>query len=294
MDAVAGSADCGIHAQRLLVLTYPAIYLASQLALPYLSALRFFRMFGVAVHEMGHAAAGTFALARVRSISVDAMEGGGVRLHGTALSGACCRPSVQMALVAPAGYLTEAGVGAAMLLGGARAEWAVATALVACALLLVASMLVALQPRLRYDAVCLLAWAAVGALASVRAGPGSPVGWLFPLFTGCGLLAHAAHDVHDDTVRRVVPSSDATIFALAVLGDEQHSWLVGAVWWTACQVAHLGALAGLYLLLGTWHPEEPDCPVHPLDAFWWYAPAWAAAVLSALGLLTAALSAGWT
>lgn len=254
--------------QQLLLLTYPALYASVALAIPHRASLRFIRIFGVVVHELGHATAALATCTRTYRLQVDPMEGGSVMLHMGERGPVAT--ALQFALIAPAGYVGEGVIGGLILVGSGVPGVDVAVSWASSALLLFAAFTAARVKLLRWDALLLAWWACAGAFASYRPGASSPAGWAHPLLVAAALLAHSLDDVYDDTVRRVHPYSDASLFAREVLGNEKRALGVGKVWWLALYVWHWACLAVLMLLNGLRARHGDDV----WDRQAWFVPWW--------------------
>jgi len=255
--------------QQLFLLTYPALYAFVALSLPRRDSLRFVRIFGVVIHEFGHAVAALLTCTPVVGLAVNAMEGGAVHL----LLGGRGRlaQKMQIAVIAPAGYLGESLLGGFILVGSGVPGIDVAVTWLASVLMLFAAYVAGRRRRLWLDALLLCWWALTGAVASLRPGVSSPIGWVSPLLVGSALMVHSLDDVHDDTIRRVHPDSDASLFAREVLGNEKRSLLLGKLTWILGHVWHIICVTLLFVLL-----RLP--PQHGVvwDRYLWFVPTWVA------------------
>jgi hypothetical protein len=159
-----------------------------------------FKLLTIYVHELGHALAGLATGAKIDGIEVHANEGGVCHLRGG-----------NMWLILPAGYLGSAVFGSLLVLLGILSLKAALFAKVAAVLLIVAL-------------VVSLWWADSWLTRGIAVGFVALIGFLWWFQNGVGLrylinfigtmsALYAIYDIYDDTIRRSVPESDASLMA---------------------------------------------------------------------------------
>lgn len=183
-----------------------------------------FKLITVYIHEMGHALAGLATGGKVKGIEVNPDEGGVCHLAGGS-----------MWLVLPAGYLGSSIVGAALILLGTSLFLSKIAAV-----LLIVGLLFALWWAKNWlsRGLTLGSMVLLVLLWWLKNGVGLP--YLIS-FVGTMSSMYAIFDIYDDTIRRNVPSSDASRMA-EMTGLPSLLW--GIIWF----VFSVGMLTGaLYL-----------------------------------------------
>lgn len=159
-----------------------------------------FKLLTIYIHELGHAAAGLATGAKIDGIEVHVNEGGVCHLRGGS-----------MWLILPAGYLGSAIFGSALVLLGMLSIKAPIFAKIASGLVAVA-LIVSLWWAKSWltRGVALGFVVLVGVLWWLKNGVGLPY---FVNFIGTMSALYAIYDIYDDTIRRHVPESDASLMA---------------------------------------------------------------------------------
>lgn len=159
-----------------------------------------FKLLTIYIHELGHATAGKLTGAKIDGIEVNANEGGVCHLRGG-----------KMWLILPAGYLGSAIFGSALVLLGMLSIRNPFFAKLGAGLLIVA-LLVSVW------------WANNWLTRGLTLGFTALVGFLWWFQQGIGLpylinflgtmnALYAIYDIYDDTIRRNMPQSDASLLA---------------------------------------------------------------------------------
>lgn len=159
-----------------------------------------FKLLTIYMHELSHALAGWMTGAQIDGIEVHANEGGVCHLRGG-----------KMWIILPAGYLGSAIFGSVLVLFAMLSIRAPIWGTIAGI-----AVIVALIISLRWADTWLTRGVAVGFIALIafllwfQKGVGLPY---VLTFIGTMSALYAIFDIYDDTIRRHVPQSDASLMA---------------------------------------------------------------------------------
>jgi hypothetical protein len=164
-----------------------------------------FKLVTIYIHELSHALAGWLTGGRVKGIAVHTNEGGVTLLEGG-----------KMWLVLPAGYLGSAIFGSLLILMGTNPI----LSQIAAGLLIAALALAIWWANNWLTRLLTIAFMALTALLWWF-----KAAWLPFLINFIGTMSalYAIYDIYDDTIRRSVPESDASLLA-------KHTGVPALVW----------------------------------------------------------------
>lgn len=188
--------------------------------------LRPLKTFAVLLHEFSHAVFVCVSCGEVKSINVNQFEGGNVVWFPR------CR-QFSIPLVSSAGYIGSSVFAAFLLLSIADLTVKKIAFLTLTILFFLSSFLALRKGRvLRFDGVFIMCMGGLTFLCYIR--PSSWISWNALLLISAIIGMYSIFDVYDDTVKRVLRFSDASVFAKSVFGNYSKSKLVGYVWLGVC------------------------------------------------------------